>query len=183
MLIKTRFNRDQKVWFRRGSQVCYGIVFSINVDVRYEGVKVKYTIQYSEDSGVVLEEDKVFGSEEELNCNVSLDEYKCFCEGVEDRPMYDGRGKGVDVYECNKCGKKMFTEYADKGVTPFCMPCECGGTMTHNETMHKVECHLCYGFKIVEKWVRPTYDQFVKLSLGQQEHVMNGGLLLKGELV
>lgn len=40
--------------------MCDGIVFSINVDVRYEGVKVKYTIQYSEDSGVELEEDKVF---------------------------------------------------------------------------------------------------------------------------
>lgn len=182
MVIQTRFSRDQKVWFRRGSQVCDGIVFSINVDVRYEGVKVKYTIQYSEDSGVVLEEDKVFGSEEELNCKVSFEEYKGFCESVKDRPMYDGRGKGVDVYECNKCGKKMVTKYAAKGVTPLCMPCECGGTMTHNETMHEVECHLRYGFKIVEKWVRPTYDQFVKLSLGQQEHVMNGGLLLEGEV-
>jgi hypothetical protein len=35
------------------------------VDVRYEGVKVKYTIQYSEDSGVVLEESKVFATREE----------------------------------------------------------------------------------------------------------------------
>lgn len=65
MVIQTRFDRDQKVWFRRGSQVCDGTVFSINVDVRYEGVKVKYTIQYSEDSGVVLEESKVFATREE----------------------------------------------------------------------------------------------------------------------
>lgn len=65
MVIKTRFDRDQKVWFRRGSLVCYGIVFSIEIDVWHEGVKVKYTIQYSEDCGVELEEDKVFGSEEE----------------------------------------------------------------------------------------------------------------------
>lgn len=183
MVIQTRFDRGQKVWFRRGSQVCDGIVFSINVDVWYEGVKVKYTIQYSEDCGVELEEDKVFGSGEEVNCKVSFEEYKGFCESIEDRSIYDGRGKGVDVYECNKCGEKKFTKYADKGVTPFCMPCECGGTMTHNETMYEVECHLRYGFKIIEKWVRPTYDQFVKLSLGQQEHVMNGGLLLEGELV
>lgn len=183
MVIRTRFDRDQKVWFHRGSQVCNGTVFSVNVDVRYEGVKVKYTIQYSEDSGVELEEDKVFGSEEEANCKVSFEEYKGFCEGVKYLSMYDGRGKGVDVYECNKCGKKMFTEYADKGVTPFCMPCECGGTMAHNETYCKVECYQRHGFKIIRKWVRPTYDQFVKLSLGQQEHVMNGGLLLEGELV
>ena len=65
MVIQTRFDRDQKVWFRRGSQVCDGIVFSIEIDVRYEGVKVKYTIQYSEDSGVVLEESKVFATREE----------------------------------------------------------------------------------------------------------------------
>ena len=65
MVIKTRFDRDQKVWFRRGSLVCHGIVFSIEIDVWHEGVKVKYTIQYSEDCGVELEEDKVFGSEEE----------------------------------------------------------------------------------------------------------------------
>ena len=65
MVIRTRFDRDQKVWFHRGSQVCDGIVFSIEIDVRYEGVKVKYTIQYSEDSGVVLEEGKVFATREE----------------------------------------------------------------------------------------------------------------------
>lgn len=65
MVIQTRFSRDQKVWFRRGSQVCDGIVFSINVDVRYEGVKVKYTIQYSESDGAYLDESKVFATREE----------------------------------------------------------------------------------------------------------------------
>ena len=69
MVIQTRFDREQKVWFRRGSQVCYGIVFSVEIDVRYEGVKVKYTIQYSEDSGVVLEEDKVFATREEAEAH------------------------------------------------------------------------------------------------------------------
>lgn len=183
MLIQTRFSRDQKVWFRRGSLLCEGRVYRIDVAVLPEGNEVKYTIQYSQDSGVYLDESKVFGSEEEANCKVSFEEYKGFCESIEDRSMYDGRGKGVDVYECNKCGKKMFTLYADKGVTPFCMPCECGGTMTHNEMYCKVECYQRHGFKLIRNWVRPTYDQFVKLSLGQQEHVMNGGLLLKEELV
>ena len=70
MVIQTRFDRDQKVWFRRGSQVCDGIVFSIEIDVRYEGVKVKYTIQYSEDSGVVLEESKVFATREDAEVHV-----------------------------------------------------------------------------------------------------------------
>ena len=40
MVIKTRFERDQKVWFRRGSNVC-------------------------EDIGVELEEYKVFATREE----------------------------------------------------------------------------------------------------------------------
>ena len=70
MVIQTRFNRNQDVWFRRGSQVCDGIVFSIEIDVRYEGVKVKYTIQYSEDSGVKLEESKVFATREEAEAYV-----------------------------------------------------------------------------------------------------------------
>lgn len=34
---------------------------------------------------------------------------------------YDGRGK-VDVYIC-KNGHRFYTEYIDKGVTPFCMIC------------------------------------------------------------
>lgn len=65
MVIQTRFDRDQKVWFRRGSQVCDGIVFSINVDVRYEGVSVRYAIQYSESDGAYLDESKVFATREE----------------------------------------------------------------------------------------------------------------------
>lgn len=65
MVIQTRFGFGEMVWFLRGSMVDKGCVFSINVDVRYEGVKVKYTIQYSEDSGVELEESKVFATREE----------------------------------------------------------------------------------------------------------------------
>jgi hypothetical protein len=70
MVIKTRFERDQKVWFRRGSNVCDGRVYGIDISLRYEGVKVKYTIQYSEDSGVELEEDKVFATREEAEVHV-----------------------------------------------------------------------------------------------------------------
>ena len=31
---------------------------------------------------------------------------------------YDGRGKGIDVYVCNKCGHKFYSVYRDRGVTP-----------------------------------------------------------------
>ena len=47
MVIQTRFGFGEVVWFLRGSMVDKGCVFSINVDVRYEGVKVKYTIQWT----------------------------------------------------------------------------------------------------------------------------------------
>ena len=67
MIIETRFDYDQKVWFRRGNTVSCGRVFSIEVSVHpILKKRVKYTIQYSEDDGISLEEDQVFGSEEEL---------------------------------------------------------------------------------------------------------------------
>ena len=65
MVIQTRFDRGQKVWFRRGSLVCYGIVFSIEITVNPEGVSVRYVIQYSESDGAYLDESKVFATREE----------------------------------------------------------------------------------------------------------------------
>lgn len=65
MVIQTRFDRGQKVWFRRGSQVCDGCVYSIEITVCPEGVSVRYAIQYSESDGVYLDESKVFATREE----------------------------------------------------------------------------------------------------------------------
>lgn len=66
MIIETKFDYDQEVWFRRGSTVLKGRVFSIEVSVHAILKKrVKYTIQYSEDDGVSLEESKVFATREE----------------------------------------------------------------------------------------------------------------------
>ena len=183
MLIKTRFSRDQKVWFRRGSLVCYGIVFSIDVAVLPEGNKVKYSIQYSESDGVYLDEGAVFSSKEEAECPVTLAEYEELLARVQDMEIYDGRGKGVDVYECDKCGAERFTRYGDKGVTPFVMPCKCGGSMVHVNTVPNSLLLLYKDGRVIETWVRPSYEQFVKLSKGMQDHVMNGGLLLLEELV
>ena len=46
---------------------------------------------------------------------------------------YDGRGKGIDVYVCNKCGHKFYSVYRDRGVTPFTMACEgCGKGATES---------------------------------------------------
>lgn len=65
MVIQTRFERNQKVWFRRGSQVCDGYIYSIEITVRPEGVSIRYAIQYSESDGVYLDESKVFATREE----------------------------------------------------------------------------------------------------------------------
>ena len=174
MVIQTRFNRDQKVWFRRGSLLCEGRVYSIDVAVLPDGNEVKYTIQYSESHGVYLDESAVFSSKEEAECPVTLAEYKEMLARVPDMEIYDGRGKGVDVYECDCCGEVMFTRYADKGVTPYCMPCKCGGTMSHRSTVQVVPCRDAK----VCNWVRPIYDDIdedrERLPLGWSSGAGNG---------
>ena len=55
--------------------------------------------------------------------------------------VYDGRGKGVDVYICQKCGAHILTRYKDIGVTPFIMNCKnCGtGYADHVQTISRSE--------------------------------------------
>ena len=66
MVLKTKFDIGQKVWFRKGSSVMDGIVYSMDITVNLEiGWRVKYTIQYSESDGVYLDESKVFATREE----------------------------------------------------------------------------------------------------------------------
>lgn len=96
---------------------------------------------------------------------------------IEDYKIYDGRGV-FDLYECGKCGNSKFTTYAVKGVTPFCLPCGCGGYMEHTRSFNNVPPNIH-----VEKWVRPTFAEMEKLSDAQIEHVLKGGLLLESEIL
>lgn len=101
---------------------------------------------------------------------------------IESAEVYDGRGKGIDVYVCEKCGKQLYTRYKDKGVTPFtikCRYCE-NGTMEHDSTISEQGANIM-GYE-VHNWVRPTFEQLLQLSEGAQEHVLNGGLMLEDEL-
>ena len=122
-------------------------------------------------------------------------EYENFCESIVNEKMYDGRGT-YDLYECmakhdpkmypgiptsvletmpTGCGEKIITTYAVKGVTPFTIKCpKCGATMQHTHTFSFVPENVT-----VQKWVRPTYEQYCKLSKGAKEHIENGGLLLE----
>ena len=89
-------------------------------------------------------------------------QYEKFCKEAENMNIYDGRNT-FDLYECKKCTHKLVTTYAVKGVTPFIIRCsECGMTMTHTRTFGSVPDYVP-----VVKWVRPTYEQYKKLSAGR----------------
>ncbi len=105
---------------------------------------------------------------------MNKEQYEKFCEGAENMRCYDGRGT-YDLYVCETGAHNVVTTYKDKGVTPFTIVCpECGRTMTHKETYKSVHPSVQ-----VIGWVRPTYEQYCKLSPAVKEHVENGGLILE----
>ena len=102
---------------------------------------------------------------------------------IESAKIFDGRGKGVDVYVCEKCGVRYYTRYKDKGVTPFTIRCRreaCGATMIHRSTITEEEANVCR--LAVHNWVRPSFEQLQTLSEGAVDHVLKGGLMLEDEL-
>lgn len=110
--------------------------------------------------------------------------YKEMVEGVTETPVFDGRGSGVDVYTCMDCGERFYTQYVDKGVTPFTVACrKCGGIARHDNTIRYSEWRaLEYAGKVLHSWMRPTLGQFLKLRPAAREHVLKGGLMLREEL-
>lgn len=108
--------------------------------------------------------------------------YNMMLAGIEDAPIYDGRGKGVDVYVCDYCGARIYTRYKDKGVTPFvmrCRKCEHGSSM-HQSTIDE-ETAASKGLEVLN-WIRPTFEQFCAAGEALRGHVLEGGLVLEGEL-
>lgn len=110
--------------------------------------------------------------------------YEALVGRIEQMQVYDGRGKGVDIYECEKCGSMIFTRYKDKGVTPYFMRCrKCNGDAPHTHTISEPFAEvLCYqyGYEI-RNWVRPTLEQLMKMNEATQCHVLDGGLVLEEE--
>lgn len=109
-------------------------------------------------------------------------QYDELVSGIETAKMFDGRNKGIDIYQCKECGFQFYTRYKDKGVTPFTVRCRnCNhGTAVHDKTITEQMASFL-GVK-VHNWVRPTFEQLLKLSDGAIEHVLNGGLILEDEL-
>lgn len=110
--------------------------------------------------------------------------YKEMAEGIAESGVFDGRGSGVDVYTCADCGERFYTQYVDKGVTPFTVACrKCGGIARHDNTIRYSEWKaLEYAGKVLHSWMRPNLEQFLKLRPAAREHVLKGGLMLREEL-
>ena len=110
--------------------------------------------------------------------------YDELVNGIERARIFDGRGSGVDVYTCDDCGAKFYTQYVDKGVTPFTIACRsCNGTAYHRHTLPLTEWAMQDEVVLeLHSWVRPTFEQLKKLSPGMQEHVLDGGLVLREHL-
>lgn len=102
--------------------------------------------------------------------------YNKLIDDIESMSIYDGRGT-VDRYECKKCGAIIHTTYAEKGVTPFSIGCRMSG-------------YAAYSFRTFDKatvppsvkvlnWYRPSLEATLKMSEGEIEHILNGGLILE----
>lgn len=102
--------------------------------------------------------------------------YKKMVSTIEDAKIYDGRGI-YDLYVCEKCQNQKITLYKDKGVTPFMIGCNCGGSMQHTKSFKSVPDYVR-----VDNWIRPSLEQLNQLSTGLIEHILNGGLVLSSEV-
>lgn len=106
--------------------------------------------------------------------------YNKMAADIEAAPLYDGRGKGVDVYRCQNCGSEQCTYYRDKGVTPFLIRCDvCGNMAQHYASLKPV---AGINYEALKAWVRPTYKQFTRLERGLRDHVLRGGLVLEEDV-
>lgn len=111
-------------------------------------------------------------------------QYKKLIAEVEQMKIFDGRGKGVDVYVCERCTGKVLTRYEDKGVTPYVMRCPyCENWVQHVNTISEQEARVLYVTENikVQNWVRPPLWWLLKHKEAA-EYVLNGGLVLEKEV-
>ena len=107
--------------------------------------------------------------------------YDKLVSSIEDAQMYDGRGE-YNGYICKSCGYITATFYKDKGVTPFIIACEkCGCASMHNITSRNAP-PARPNISPIHNWVRPTFEQLIKLDESTIDHVLDGGLVLEDDL-
>lgn len=111
-----------------------------------------------------------------MDNNEIIRRYEKLVSKIEKSDIYDGRWT-YDLYKCESCGKEMVTTYADKGVTPFMIGCQCGGMMSHCKTFYFVPDYIP-----VYEWRRPTLNELYNMSENEIDHVLNGGLILDRDI-
>lgn len=101
----------------------------------------------------------------------------------------------INIYIC-EYGCHNITVDVDKGVTPFMIGCEFKGRPDRPADPTKMKNGKCIGVarscmypenigenipypKPTHEWYRPELSEYAKLSSSEQEHVKNGGLLLR----
>lgn len=111
--------------------------------------------------------------------------YKKLVTQVEKMKIYDGRGKGVDVYVCERCGRNTLTRYKDKGVTPFMIKCPyCDGYAQDSDTITERQATMIATINntAVQNWVRPPLNWLLTKQPRTIDHVLSGGLVLEQEV-
>ncbi len=85
-----------------------------------------------------------------------------------------------NVYTCHLCGVMQVTVDVDEGVTPFMVPCstkECMGPRT--SAFYPRAPRPPSLPAPTHEWYKPAQEEISKLSDGNREHVLKGGLLLR----
>jgi predicted RNA-binding Zn-ribbon protein involved in translation (DUF1610 family) len=85
------------------------------------------------------------------------------------------KGK-INIYKCNKCGKKHITKDLEEGVTPFMIGCRnpgCNGDA--QSSFYRADQSLDPEWE----WYRPDEKEAKEISMSTFEHVKNGGLVLR----
>lgn len=118
----------------------------------------------------------------EIRTKQYAERYKTMLKNANTDTLYDCRPE-IHRYNCGNCGRDMLTGCKDLGVTPFSLPCKCvHSTMIHNDTFTKSQIEELDMMDEVEWWVRPTFEQLIRMSRWQINHILNGGLVLEKDI-
>lgn len=91
---------------------------------------------------------------------------------------YPGPGD-VNAYECDDCGRYTVVVHVDQGVTPMFLACRAtvGCTGRAHSTGYQLDPSQLPGPEW--EWYRPTGFELRALSFPAQDHVRQGGLILR----
>jgi hypothetical protein len=83
----------------------------------------------------------------------------------------------INRYTCEQCGKSIYTELVDDGVTPAFLRCRFGCEAMMASSFYRVPQELPRLHTHIYEWFMP--ENLDGLEDGEREHVERGGLLLR----